>query len=517
MDLPLFRFLRPRSPEAIPETDARFYTRLFWTWLILRTLVWTAATYLTAWNPPLDVAEMLAWGRDWAWGYSKHPPLPAWIADSAVFLSGGSIWGVYFASYAVIGICFWAAWRLGRELFSRRQAFFAVLALEGLVYFHFDAYELNHNVLLAGTWALTVLCFYRALRGESNHAWLALGICMGLAMLSKYSAGFLFLAMLLYMIFHPAVRGWWKRAGPYLAGSVAFLIFLPHAWWCLNNNLGPLHHMLHKSKVNEHAWWHHVRYPAYFLIFQLLRLAPVLLILVPLTGWRWRLRKLAPEQRFGRDFLLAIALGPVALHVLFSLILGIEIRDQWGFQLWTFMGVVVLFFAEVRPADGRLVKAGRLAFTFTAMFLAAMVARNLFGPMLGGRPTRVHFPGGPLAEQVDRIWKQRYGESIPIVVSNDGFMVDSVSWYLPGRPPVFMPDLPQETPGVTDTELNTKGGVVLWNLETGEELSRSFRARFPSARRLEPVSIPYHLSWRLPPLRVGIALVPPSSENLARH
>jgi hypothetical protein len=517
MDLPMFRFLRPRSPEGIPETDARLYTRLFWTWLIVRTLVWTTAAYLTAWNPPLDVAEMLAWGREWAWGYSKHPPLPAWIADSAVFLSGGSIWGVYFTSYAVIGICFWAAWRMGRELLPPRQAFFAVLALEGLVYFHFDAFEFNHNVLLAGTWALTVLCFYRALRGDSNRTWLALGICMGLAMLSKYSAGFLFLAMLLYMIFHPAVRGWWKWPGPYLAGAVALLIFLPHALWCLGHNLGPLHHMLHKAKVNEHAWWHHVRYPGYFLMSQLLRLAPVVLILIPLTGWRWQLRKLSPDQRLGRDFLLAIALGPVALHVLFSLVLGIEIRDQWGFQLWTFIGVVVLFFFESRPAHEGLVKAGRLAFTFTALFLTAMVVRNLLGPTLGGRASRVHFPGQPLAEQVDRSWHQRYGQPIPIVASNDGFMVDCVSWYLPGRPLVFMPDFPEETPAVAARDLNKQGGVILWDVARGDELPESLKARFPSARKLAPLSVPYHAGRRLPPLRVGIGLVPPPDGNLARH
>jgi 4-amino-4-deoxy-L-arabinose transferase-like glycosyltransferase len=516
MDLHFWRseLRRPvKSAESFPEADARLYARLFWTWLILRTLVWTTAAYLTALNPPLDVAEMLAWGRDLAWGYSKHPPLPAWIAEGALFLFGGSIWGVYFASYAVIAVCFWAAWRLGRELLSPRQALFAALALEGLVYFHFDAFEFNHNVMLAASWALTVLCFFRALRGGSNRAWLALGVCMGLGMLSKYSVGFLFLAMLLYLIFHPAVRVWWKRPGPYLAGAVAFLIFLPHAFWCLGHNLGPINHMLHKAKVDEHTWWHHVRYPGYFLFSQLLRLLPLLLILAPLTGWRWRFRKLAPDQRFGRDFLLAIGLGPALLHVLFSLIGGIELRDQWGFQLWTFAGVAVLFFVEVRPAEEKLIQARRLAVVFTTLFLVAMVTRNLLGPSLGARPTRVHFPGRPLAEQVERTWRQNYRQPIPIVASRNGFMGDSVSWYLPGRPLVFLPDSLEETPGVADRDLNTKGGIILWNVVEGEDLPKSFQGRFPTARNLEPVSVPYHAGWRLPPLKVGIALVPPSSEK----
>src|SRR5215510_14477407 len=91
----LFFQNKPTSgPDAFPEADVRLYTRLFWTWLILRTLVWSTVTYLTAWNPPLDLAEMLSWGGVWSWGYSKHPPLPAWIAEIAGLVFGGSIWGV---------------------------------------------------------------------------------------------------------------------------------------------------------------------------------------------------------------------------------------------------------------------------------------------------------------------------------------------------------------------------------------------------------------------------------------
>jgi len=515
MDL-TFSLLRGNSTgesDFFPETDAKFYTRLFWSWLVLRTLVWTTITYLTAWNPPLDVAEMLSWGRDWSLGYSKHPPLPAWIAEFAAFLSGGSIWGVYLASYAVVGVCFWAAWRLGCELLSPREAFFAALALEGLVYFHFDACELNHNVLLAGTWALTVLCFFRALRGGRNRAWLALGVCMGLTMLSKYSAGFLFLAMLLFMIFQPAMRGWWKRPGPYLAGAIAFLIFLPHALWCLGHQLGPLKHLLHQSKLNQHSWWHHVRFPGYFLISQLVRLMPVLLILLPLTGWRWRLRTLTPDQRFGRDFLLAIVLGPFGLHVLLSLLLGIEVRDQWGYQLWTFAGIVVLFFVETDAANWSFARSGRLALTITTLFLVVVATRNLLGPTLSGKTLRIHFPGKPLAERLEKTWQERYGQPIPIVASSDNFMGNSVAWYISGRPLLYLPYSPAETPRVGDRDLNKKGGVIVWNSVPGDDLPASFRSRFPTAGKLEPVSIPYHAGWLLRPLRVGIALVPPGNPN----
>jgi hypothetical protein len=319
--------------------------------------------------------------------------------------------------------------------------------------------------------------------------------------------------MLLFMIFQPAMRGWWKRPGPYLAGAIAFLIFLPHALWCLGHQLGPLKHLLHQSKLNQHSWWHHVRFPGYFLISQLVRLMPVLLILLPLTGWRWRLRTLTPDQRFGRDFLLAIVLGPFGLHVLLSLLLGIEVRDQWGYQLWTFAGIVVLFFVETDAANWSFARSGRLALTITTLFLVVVATRNLLGPTLSGKTLRIHFPGKPLAERLEKTWQERYGQPIPIVASSDNFMGNSVAWYISGRPLLYLPYSPAETPRVGDRDLNKKGGVIVWNSVPGDDLPASFRSRFPTAGKLEPVSIPYHAGWLLRPLRVGIALVPPGNPN----
>ena len=52
-------------------------TRLFWLWLITRTVVWILAVVASHPNAPLDLVEWLSWGGVWQWGYCKHPPLPA--------------------------------------------------------------------------------------------------------------------------------------------------------------------------------------------------------------------------------------------------------------------------------------------------------------------------------------------------------------------------------------------------------------------------------------------------------
>jgi 4-amino-4-deoxy-L-arabinose transferase-like glycosyltransferase len=496
--------------DALSASDTVLWTRLFWTWLIVRTLAWTAVAALTLWNPPTDVAEMLSWGREWSWGYHTHLPLPAWIAENSAFLAGGSLWGVYLASHVLIGVCFWAVWRLARDRVSPAGAFFAAVSLEGLEYYNYMAADLDHNVVLAATWAVAVLCFYRALRSGRTRGWLTLGVVLGFLMLSKYSAAFLLTAMLLFLTLHPATRGWWKRPGPYLALAVAMIIFAPHLIWAFREGFPPLRYAMSRSTLKGHDWVNHLWFPTYFALSQLWRLLPVVLILLPLTTWRWRLRGVAPDERFNRDFLLTLALGPFALHLGVSLVLGIEVRDLWGFQLWTFVGLVLLFLLRTRGTAWHFAWAGRLALAVASLFLVFTAGYNLLAPTLAGHLSQTHFPGKPLARLVERQCRQRFGRPLPIVASGNYFMGSSVCWYVDGRPAMCMLERPGATPWARDEDLNAWGGVILWDAgRKGDALPALFRERFPGAVALSPVELPYHAAACLQPLRIGIAFVAP--------
>jgi hypothetical protein len=236
----------------------------------------------------------------------------------------------------------------------------------------------------------------------------------------------------------------------------------------------------------------------------------VFLILVPLTTWRWRLREVAPQERFRRDFLLALALGPFVLHLLVSLVVGVEVRDLWGFQLWTFVGLAVLFFFETRATPQRFAWAGGLALTVATLFLAFTATYNLLAPTLAGHLAQTHFPGQPLAQVVDREWQRRFRQPLPIVASADYFLGSSVCWYVSSRPAMCMLGKPGWTPWAVEDDLNARGGVILWDAgKMGDKLPALFRRRFPAAVTMPPVELPYHAAACVPPLHVGVAFVPP--------
>ena len=47
---------------------------LFYSFLAVHLVVWTAIPSLTNNNLPLDTIEALAWGSNLDWGFNKHPP-----------------------------------------------------------------------------------------------------------------------------------------------------------------------------------------------------------------------------------------------------------------------------------------------------------------------------------------------------------------------------------------------------------------------------------------------------------
>ena len=51
-------------------------------WLFLYFIIWAFAPFILTSSYPLDVPEGIYWGREWQWGYYKHPPLSSWILYS---------------------------------------------------------------------------------------------------------------------------------------------------------------------------------------------------------------------------------------------------------------------------------------------------------------------------------------------------------------------------------------------------------------------------------------------------
>jgi len=500
-------------------TDADRWTVYFWLFSIAHLVLWTFLPSLAQPNAPLDVVEMAYWGGQWQLGYWKHPPLAAWAAEAAVTATRGALWGVYLASQLAVVTAFWAAWRLGRELLSPRSAFFAAALLEGCFYYNVTTPEFNNNVALYPFWALAVLAFYHALASGAWRHWAALGACLGAGLLAKYSMALLILAMLAFLLRDPTARHRLRGVGPYVGALVAVLVLAPHLHWAVQQQFPGIASALERTRSDGVAGARLIN-TAKFAGAQLVALAPMLLVLLPLTGIRWRLRALAPDERCTRRFLFWMVLGPFVAYLALALLLDLKLRSMYGSHLWTFTGVLLLF----SLAQGDHASAWRRSAVACAAVVVVMavvtVVHDVGWPYLRGAPLRIHFPGRELAWRVERAWRARYDRPLR-VVAGEWWLAGNVALYGASGAEVYggrHPDTPElsarHNPWTSDEALKREGGIVLWSLDRhGPGALATLCDRLPSLERLEPVTLSWQTGAPIPPVHVGLALVPPRSDR----
>ncbi len=93
--------------------------------------------------------------------------------------------------------------------------------------------------------------------------------------------------MLAFGLLHPQARKAWRSLGPYLAIIMATAVFLPHAVWLVRHDFGAVRHAAVHLQ-GDGGWRHHLEEPLRFGLFQLAMLSPLAVVLIPLTGLRWR-------------------------------------------------------------------------------------------------------------------------------------------------------------------------------------------------------------------------------------
>jgi hypothetical protein len=496
--------------------------RMFWLFAGLHLVIWTVAPFALYRNLPLDCVEMHFWGQQWEWGYHKHPPLPAWVTRAVTLATGGSPAGVYLAAQACVVASFWAAWRLGREMLCPKAALTGAVLLECCYYYNYDATVFNNNLPLYAFWALAILCFHRALETARVRYWLALGACLGLGFLTKYTIGILAATMLGFLMVHSRARPAWRRPGPYLAALVALVLASPHVVWAWTNGFPTLDYAA-KNIETTTGLAGHALHPLRFLAAQAIALLPIVVVCLPLTGSRWTLRKLDPCERFPRDFLVAFTLGPLVLCLILSTVLNLKLRSMWGCCLWTFAGTLLLFCFNLCGERRRwqYVHAGC---ALVGLLLAGALVTRIVAGGHAGRSHRELFAGKALADEVEAIWRHEAAGPLP-VVAGEGWLAGNVSFYGSSHASVYgvvgkpvPPTDPQFCGWMDDRRLVETGGVYLWDATQKASLPRPMRVRFPHIRVMDVITLPYSIA-AVPAERIGVAIIPktapPSADSLA--
>jgi len=178
-----------------------------------------------------DELYYIACGRRPAWGYVDHPPLVAWVAWLVVQLVGESHLVLRAISALVIALCVWLAGRtaaaMGGGPFARALAGLATgfvpIALSLASIYSMNVFDLFF-------WALLSWILVRVLSGGPDRLWLLFGAVAGLGLLNKISVLYLGAGLVAGLVLARRFDVFRSRAF-WVAGVLAFLIFLPHLLW----------------------------------------------------------------------------------------------------------------------------------------------------------------------------------------------------------------------------------------------------------------------------------------------
>ena len=186
----------------------------------------------------IDESYMVAAGRTLRWGYFDHPPLAWWLAHAAAWLFGTDAAMVvrlpFIALFAVSTYCIY--W-LGNRVAGPRAGLWAAVALNLAPMFGVTtgSWVLPDGPLMAALLAGAVLLM-QALEAPPTlksawGAWLGASVCLGLALLSKYSAVLAPLGLLGFLLTSPTHRPWLRRPQLWIGVALALALFAPVLVW----------------------------------------------------------------------------------------------------------------------------------------------------------------------------------------------------------------------------------------------------------------------------------------------
>jgi 4-amino-4-deoxy-L-arabinose transferase-like glycosyltransferase len=261
-----------------------------------------------------DEAYYTLWSRSPAFGYLDHPPMVALLIRASTVLFGGSELGVRALSLLLVGampaLIAWIAWRL---FGSAEKAALAALMWIAMPLVLIGAVFVSPDAPLVVFWTLGLAALVELWRTGEARWLIALGLALGLALQSKFTAIFFLAGVGLALVAAPSLRRWLASPALIAGLAVALAIFAPFVAWNAAHGWATFAKQFGRAPPHDFAPFYGVE----FLVSQVGLVNPlVFAALVPaLATIPWRISVL-PRSRDEARRVLACTIVPAAVYFL---------------------------------------------------------------------------------------------------------------------------------------------------------------------------------------------------------
>ena len=204
-----------------------------WRWLLAIAAARLALHLLTngQYGFHRDELAVLADAGALDWGFIAYPPMTPALAAASMQVFGDSLMGYRMPSAPAQAAATLLTGLIARELGGRaREQAFAALALCCVPFSLLAGSMLQYTSPDYLWWVLCAWVVLRLCNGGDRRWWLALGLAIGLGMLTRYTMLALVAGIVIGTLASPLRRdlaGPWPWAG----AALSLLVFAPNAWW----------------------------------------------------------------------------------------------------------------------------------------------------------------------------------------------------------------------------------------------------------------------------------------------
>ena len=402
---------------------------IFYIFITMHLILWTAIPSITNNNLPLDTIEALAWGSNLDWGFNKHPPASAFFLEIFYQVFGSNDWAYYLLSQIFVITTFFIVFNFAEKIFNNKiLSLISVFLLEGIYFYNFTTPEFNVNVCQLPFWAACVFYSWKLFNNKEidlkDCLWL--GLFASIGFLSKYLFIYLLIAIDLLFFYIIFIKKYKKFDFKYLISLEVFIVLLvPHFIWLINNDFVTITYGLARTGLENSNILDHLIYPITFLIKQIGILIPFFIMSFFLIK-RFKFKISLKDKKL--LFLIFINLAPIALMFLTSFITGSKIRTMWMTPFYLFFGVLVVYIFQAQINLKRLNKfiSAFLILFFISPFLYAYIS-------ITEKDKRTDYLGKQIAIKTQYAWSQDHKEPINVVLGNE-WLAGNLSYHLESRP-----------------------------------------------------------------------------------
>jgi 4-amino-4-deoxy-L-arabinose transferase-like glycosyltransferase len=430
-----------------------------------------------------DMAEMVVWAQQPALGYSKHPPLLAWVLAVWFAIFPHADWAFWLLSAITLAAGLYLAFELAGEWLEGEKRAAVPFLLAVIPFYNFLGLKFDQNSGLIPLWALALWAFVRSFdRGHLGWGTLA-GLAAAAAMLTKYWSGFLIMALALAALFHPRRREYFRSAAPWVAATVLTLAVLPHVIWLVREDFPPF--IWVASRRVSDSWSDCLRTLVEYLLGTVgygggAILLVLLLAKPPLRAIRDICLPGDPMRRTAAILFYA----PILLPIIPALASRVRLLSLWNTPALNLLPVMLLASPCVVLARNAIVRlaAGVTAFTLGVVLVSPIIA----GVILERGVENYAAYGRQLAARAEREWNATTDRPLKIV---GGLfkIVNTAAFYMPTRPTTFADFSRYLSPNVDEALIAREGMVIICPAKDAFCMQHleAIAARGPAGRRTE--------------------------------